>query len=274
MMQAAVKNAKTANRDTERPCSFRDARRSTPIGLPAPRGEAPRAKRSEAFTLIELLVVIAIIAILASMLLPALGKARDKAHLISCASQSKQIGLGFALYLDDMDGVYPPDRYTGAVVKYGTTARLYWPDLLKPYVADGNPNWGSDVSPVSELYSCPANPMTRSVVSSRPDYGYNNNGLGMGIWGNVIKQSNIKQPTEILVTADSRQNKSDPNNLWGTRRLDFGARLSYYRHDMKFNVQYADGHVETVQRKEIPNLSDDGWGACFNKYPWMEPHWM
>ena len=92
------------------------------VGSGGNRKEETRRRAGAGFTLIELLVVIAIIAILASMLLPALSKAKEAGRRIACVNNQKQLGLADMMFVDENDGKFPA-RTTGATPR--------WPELLR-----------------------------------------------------------------------------------------------------------------------------------------------
>jgi prepilin-type processing-associated H-X9-DG protein/prepilin-type N-terminal cleavage/methylation domain-containing protein len=211
-------------------------------------------KSNKYFTLIELLVVIAIIAILASMLLPALNKARDKAKTIKCAGNLKQIGNYFQFYMSDYEGWIMPQE-TGSPIKLQVSG----------YSSTGG--WGKNVlqgyckSP--KVLLCPS--QINRVEWQERYWGYATNSLNVTDGGCLMttnpdsasypwgKISKVRKPSETIAFIDGYHKIRNTFDLVLSVEPSTSGRI-YNRHNEFANVLFVDGHVKAMKGNDCTNI--------------------
>jgi prepilin-type N-terminal cleavage/methylation domain-containing protein/prepilin-type processing-associated H-X9-DG protein len=225
------------------------------------RSDRPKAP---GFTLIELLVVIAIIAILASMLLPALARAKSKGKAIQCINNLKQVGLAMILYSDEYEGYIP--RGNG----------YPWFLVYMPYMPEGGTD--DDFRRI-RIYRCAGYPNTdsrrRQIITyvinawkfSSPTDRVGSEQVGPS------KLTNFQVPSETIHLIDNENGSwrpiitgyqdaiTDLNDVWSpshlpfteglNRRLNPERRVAARRHGEGANAAFLDGHAAFLKNRAI-----------------------
>ncbi|MFH0878228.1 MAG: prepilin-type N-terminal cleavage/methylation domain-containing protein [Lentisphaerota bacterium] len=201
---------------------------------------------SRAFTLIELLIVIAIIAILAALLVPAVGKGKARAFRSTCVSNLKQVAVYITAYADDHNGsVF---LYTGQQ----TTPPKTWASVLRP---------ASDTTPASSsVFVCPAYYPQKfadwfRTYGIRKDPPVEYTRTDPSTTETFLLLSRIQAPADYLLVADTTS--LGRGNIVGQQYFEFSvANVNevHARHDEMANGLFADGHVESCNRQRLEGL--------------------
>ena len=229
-------------------------------------------KKTKAFTLIELLVVIAIIALLLSIAMPSLKKAKEKAREVICKSNLREVGRAILLYLDNND------NSTYNFPNWWNGNSFFWIDPLTGDYFDplhANAYWGlayKNYADNPKVFGCPSFKRVAKLIYSVDPELIHEAAFGLNDYFNNKKVSEIRSPSQFIIAHDHVEPRfeEDSDDMFfntgpGTLNLkDYrpgGIRFEFYRgifrHNIRFtdedrtggraNIIWLDGHVSSLE---------------------------